>query len=77
MSRLIAVRMEEDALERVDEERRRSGLTRAAAIKEALALWVERRRHDDAVRRDQEGYARHPITEDEFGPILRAQVWPK
>jgi metal-responsive CopG/Arc/MetJ family transcriptional regulator len=77
MSRLIAVRIDETLLAGVDRQRKRAHLTRAAAIKEALALWLERRRYDEAVRRDQSGYDRQPVTKDEFGTVLGAQAWPK
>jgi hypothetical protein len=74
---MIAVRLDERLLAQVDRERRRDKTTRARVIHEALALWVERRRIEDAIRRDQEGYERHPVADDEFGPVLGAQVWPK
>ncbi len=77
MSRMIAVRLKEDLLERVDRERKRARLSRAAAINQALDLWVDRRRYEDAVRSDHEGYARHPVASDEFEAVLGAQAWPK
>lgn len=77
MSRLIAIRLPDEMLSQVDDERKKGGITRARAISEALKLWVEKRRYDEAVRRDQEGYRRHPIGKDEFEPILGAQSWPK
>jgi len=77
MSKMIAVRLQEDLLERVDRERKRARLTRAAAINEALDLWLDRRRYDEAVRSDQLGYERHPVDADEFAPVLGAQTWPK
>jgi Arc/MetJ-type ribon-helix-helix transcriptional regulator len=77
MSKLIAVRIDESLLTGVDRERKRAHLTRSAAVKEALALWLERRRYDEAVRRDQSGYDEHPVTKDEFGTIFGAQAWPK
>jgi hypothetical protein len=77
MSRLIAVRLQERMLSQVDRERKRAGLSRAAAINEALELWVSKRRHEQDVRRDQEGYERHPAAEGEFEFVLGAQRWPK
>jgi len=74
---MIAVRLQEELLERVDRERKRARLTRAAAINEALDLWVDRRRYEEAVRSDQQGYERHTVAADEFAPILGAQTWPK
>jgi len=58
-----------------DFERRRAGLTRAAVINEALRLWVAKRQYEDAVRRDQVGYERHPVRAEEFASILEAQKW--
>jgi hypothetical protein len=77
MSKLIALRLDDQLLEGVDRECRRTRLSRAAAVKEALGLWLERRRFEDAVRRDHAGYAEHPVRPDEFGPVLGAQTWPK
>jgi Arc/MetJ-type ribon-helix-helix transcriptional regulator len=77
MSKMIAVRLQDDMLSVVDHERKRAGLTRAAAINEALRLWVDKRRYEEAVRRDQDGYRRHPVTESEFELVLGAQTWPK
>ena len=77
MSKMIAVRLRDETLSRVDRERRRAGLTRAAAIHEALELWVSRRQYEQAILRDQEGYAQNPVDDEEFAAVLGAQVWPK
>src|SRR4051812_49010752 len=61
MSKMIAVRLQDEIVSRVDFERRRAGLTRAAVINEALRLWVATRQYEEAVRRDQEGYEQHPV----------------
>lgn len=74
---MIAVRLDDDMIREVDRERRRRHLTRASAIRDALALWVERQRLEAAMRRDQQGYDEHPVTDDEFGPVLGAQRWPR
>jgi len=74
---MIAVRLDEELLAQVDEERRRTRATRAKVVHEALALWIEQRRLAAAIRRDQDGYAKKPVRKDEFGPVLGAQVWPK
>jgi hypothetical protein len=77
MSKLVAVRLDDRLLEGVDRECRRTRLSRAAAVKEALQLWLVRRRFEEAVRKDHAGYAEHPVQPDEFGPVLGAQTWPK
>lgn len=77
MSKMIAIRIDDAVLANVDRERRRSQLSRAATIKEALALWLQKRRHDEAVKRDQEGYRRKPVKKGEFSSVLGVQTWPK
>ena len=44
---------------------------------EPEGLEAMQRRYEEAVRRDQEGYERHPVGEDEFAPILGAQTGPE
>ena len=77
MSKMIPVRLDETLLQGVDRERKRAGLTRARAVQEALAIWIERRRAAEAARRDRDGYDRRPVTDDEFDAVLGAQRWPK
>jgi hypothetical protein len=77
MSKMVTVRVDERLLADVDRERRMQGLSRARVIHEALALWIERRRLTEAVRREQEAYAQRPVRDDEFGPVLGAQRWPR
>jgi hypothetical protein len=77
MSKMITVRLQEDVLALVDRERKRAGLTRAAAVHEALRLWVDKLQYEEAVRLDQEGYRRRPVAKHEFESILGAQTWPK
>src|SRR5947207_4379981 len=77
MSKMVAIRLDEGLLVRVDRERRRRRITRARAVHEALADWVARHRLAEAVREEAEAYARQPVAEDEFGPVLGAQRWPK
>lgn len=77
MSKVIAVRLEDDVLEDIDRARDRSGLTRAAVLKEALVLWLEERAYRGALHCDKDGYSRQPVRADEFRPVLRAQIWPK
>ena len=74
---MIAVRLEDRLLSEFDRERRRTKLTRARAIRDALSLWVERQRLEADMRRDRDGYAKHPVSDDEFGSVLGAQRWPK
>jgi len=77
MSKMVAVRLDERLLSRVDRERRRRGVSRARAVHEALAAWVARERLTDAVREEADAYGKYPVAEDEFGPVLGAQRWTK
>lgn len=74
---MITARVDDALLAAVDRERRRDSLPRAAVVKEALTLWVERRRLEEAVRRHRVGYEKFPVTDAEFGSLLGAQRWPK
>jgi len=74
---MIAVRLDDSLVSEFDRERRRKRLTRTGAIRDALALWMQRQRLEADMRRDREGYARRPVAVDEFGPVLGAQRWPK
>ncbi|MEK6608708.1 MAG: ribbon-helix-helix protein, CopG family [Myxococcota bacterium] len=73
----MTLRLDDELLGAVDRERKRFGLARSRVVREALALWLERRRLDEAVRRHRAGYAAKPVTADEFEPVLGAQRWPK
>ena len=77
MSKMIAIRLQDDLLQVVDHERKRAGLTRVAAVSAALRLWIEKRKYEEAVRRDQDGYRRRPVGVDEFEAVLGAQTWPR
>jgi len=77
MSKMIALRLDERLLARLDRERRRRGISRARAVHEARADWLARRRLADAVREEAEAYARQPVGRDEFEPVLGGQRWPK
>lgn len=77
MSQMVAVRLDEQLLARVDGERTRRGISRARAVQEALHFWLERGLLEEAIRREHEAYARRPVRRSEFGPIIGAQAWPK
>lgn len=77
MSQMIAVRIDEQLLTRVDGERKRRGISRARAVHEALRFWLERTLLEEAIQREHEAYAHRPVRRGEFSPLLGAQVWPK
>jgi predicted transcriptional regulator len=77
MSKMIAVRLDDELLARVDRERKRLRASRARVVHEALAGWVEQRRIDALVRREHAAYVARPVRGTEFSPVLRAQRWPR
>ncbi len=77
MSTTTTVRLRDDLLAEIDRERARSKLPRSRVIHEALALWLERRRQERAIRQDHLGYDEYPVQDDEFAPVLGAQTWPE
>ena len=77
MAKTISIRIDETLLKAVDVAIKSEQRGRSDVIREALELWLKRRALEEKVRRHLEGYKRHPVTPDEFEPILRAQRWPK
>jgi len=77
MSKMLSVRLDEELLARVERARGPRALSWAQTIREALALWVEQLRLDEAVRQHRAGYERAPAQPDEFEPVLGAQRWPR
>jgi len=77
MAKTISIRIDETLLKAVDVAIKSEQRGRSDVIREALELWLKRRALEEKIRRHLEGYKRHPVTPDEFEPILRAQRWPK
>jgi len=77
MAKTISIRIDETLLKAVDVAMKSEQRGRSDVIREALELWLKRRALEEKIRRHLEGYKRHPVTPDEFEPILRAQRWPK
>jgi hypothetical protein len=46
-------------------------------LKKRPAADENAKRYARAVKRDQIGYARWPVEDDEFGPLMCAQEFPK
>ena len=77
MTKTISLRIDEDLLHAVDVAGEAEHRGRSEVVREALELWLKRRALTEKVQRHHEGYARHPVTRDEFAPVLGAQTWPK
>ena len=61
MSQMVAVRIEEQLLARVDGARKRRGISRARVIHEALQFWLDRGLLEEAIRCEHEAYTRRPV----------------
>jgi metal-responsive CopG/Arc/MetJ family transcriptional regulator len=77
MAKTISIRIDESLLSAVDVAMKPGRRRRSDVIREALELWLRRRTLEEKVRRHREGYIRHPVSPDEFEPILKVQRWPK
>jgi Arc/MetJ-type ribon-helix-helix transcriptional regulator len=77
MSKMVSLRLSDGLVEEVDRERQRDGLSRSQVVHDALELWMNKRRLEEAIQREHQGYERHPVAPGEFGPVLGAQMWPK
>jgi Arc/MetJ-type ribon-helix-helix transcriptional regulator len=77
MTKTISLRLDQRLLRAVELARKSARKDRSEVVSEALELWLKRRTVAEKVRRHREGYARHPVTRNEFAPVLKAQTWPK
>lgn len=77
MTKTISLRLDQRLLHAVDVATKTSHKARSEVVSEALELWLKQRAIAGKVQRHREGYARHPVTRDEFAPVLKAQSWPK
>lgn len=77
MTKTISIRIDEELLNAVDIAGEAEHRGRSEMIREALEAWLKHRALAEKVQRHREGYARHPVSPNEFAPILGAQVWPK
>ena len=72
----IQVVLEDSLLRAADRTVRRLKVNRSALIRDALREHLKRLSIHEQERRDREGYARHPIANDEFGVWDRVTAWP-
>lgn len=77
MTKTISLRIDEVLLHAIDVAGEAQHKGRSEVVREALELWLKRQTLAEKVRRHREGYLRHPVTRDEFAPVLGAQTWPK
>ena len=77
MTKTISLRLDQRLLRAIEVASKTTRKDRSEVVSEALELWLKRRAAGEKVRRHREGYARHPVSRDEFAPVLKAQTWPK
>lgn len=77
MTKTISLRLDQRLLRAIELASKTAHKDRSEVVSEALELWLKRRAAADKVRRHRQGYARHPVSRNEFAPVLKAQTWPK
>jgi metal-responsive CopG/Arc/MetJ family transcriptional regulator len=77
MTKSVSVRIDEQLIGAVDQVRQREGRDRSEVVREALELWLRGRKVAEDVHRHAVGYAQHPVSPEEFSPVLGTQRWPK
>jgi metal-responsive CopG/Arc/MetJ family transcriptional regulator len=77
MTKTLAIRIDGSLLEMFDAAAEEAGRSRSEAVRDALELWLRQQAIAEKVKRHKEGYQRHPVSEDEFTPLLEAQTWPR
>jgi metal-responsive CopG/Arc/MetJ family transcriptional regulator len=77
MTKSVSVRVDERLIEAVDQVCRREGCDRSEIVREALDLWLRGRKLAEDVGRHEAGYLQHPVSPEEFEPVLGASQRPK
>lgn len=77
MTKNISIRIDEELLHAVDVAGEADQRGRSKLMREVSEARLKCRTLAEKVQQHREGYACHPVSPDEFAPILEAQVWPK
>ncbi len=67
--------LDEELVRLVDRARKRLKLSRSAFTREALRQALTRCRVEEQERRHRDGYAKHPVADDEFAAWESEQAW--
>jgi hypothetical protein len=76
MTKTISLRLDQRLLRVIEVASKTTHKDPSTVVSEALELWLKRRAVAAKVKRHRKGYARHPVTPDEFVPVMKAQTWP-
>jgi metal-responsive CopG/Arc/MetJ family transcriptional regulator len=68
-TKIIQVPMPSDFLAELDAAARERGASRAAFIREACAEYIASSRREELIRKDIEGYMKHPQSEEEAAAL--------
>ena len=71
----VQMTLDDDLVEAVDEVVRKLGTSRSAFTREALDRALAQVRVEEQERRHREGYARHPVVDQEFSVWEEEQGW--
>ena len=72
----VQMTLDEDLIAEVDRIATQLGSTRSAFTREALRRAIKQIELEEKEQKHREGYARHPVTSEEFSDWEDEQVWP-
>ena len=76
MMKAVQFTIEEELLRQIDRDPEVKRLGRSAFLRRAAREYLARRRDQSIKAAYRRGYGEHPVTADEFGPLMEAQAWP-
>ena len=72
----VQMTLDEDLITAVDRIATQMGSTRSAFTREALRQAIKQIELEEKERKHREGYARQPVSSEEFSDWKDEQVWP-
>jgi len=73
--RTIQMTLDEDLVKTVDRVAKQLNTSRSAFTRKALREALARYSHEQLERKHRQGYARHPVTANEFSVWEAEQAW--
>lgn len=73
--RTIQMTLDDNLVRAVDRVSKQLNTSRSAFTRKALREALTRYRHEQLERKHREGYARHPVSVDEFSVWETEQAW--
>ena len=75
--KVVQIALDEDLLDRADQQARRDKLNRSQLVRVALREYLERLALKALETQDREGYQRAPVEPGEFDVWVEEQAWPE